>query len=91
MSLRGEQYTAVLNEFGGEGWELVNVVAEELPPPSHEKSSGAGFPMPRALGRIGAAADTLSKIGGGSEPADEQRTDATTRLLWVFRRPLGDA
>jgi hypothetical protein len=87
VSLRDRQYTAALNEFGGEGWELVNVVSETVPPSSPERSGS--FPMPRALGRLEDAAGKLSKLGT-SEPADEAPTGETTRLLWIFRRPLSD-
>ena len=87
VSLRDRQYTAALNEFGNEGWELVNVISEDIPPAS-PKRSGV-FPKPRALGRLEEAADKLTKLGS-SDPADELATDPTSRLLWVFRRPLSD-
>ena len=47
------------------------------------------FPLPRALGRLEGAADKLTKLGA-SDPADELPAGATSRLLWVFRRPLSD-
>jgi uncharacterized protein DUF4177 len=86
VSLRDQKYTAALNEFGSEGWELVNVISEEIAAPSPKRSGG--FPKPRALGRIEEAADKLTKLGA-SDQTDEP-TDATSRLLWVFRRPLSD-
>jgi Domain of unknown function (DUF4177) len=87
VSLRDRQYTAALNEFGSEGWELVSVTSEVVAAPAPERSSG--FPMPRALGRLEEAADKLTKLGA-SDPADEPPAGATSRLLWIFRRPLSD-
>jgi hypothetical protein len=84
VSLKDQQYTASLNEFGDEGWELVNVISEDIAATSPERT--AGIPMPRALGRIEKAADKLTKLGA-SDPADEASAAATSRLLWVFRRP----
>jgi hypothetical protein len=83
VSLRDRQYTAALNEYGLEGWELVSVVAEALEPPASEPAKG--IPLPRAVGRLQEAA---SKLGAGdpSEPVPAP----TSRLLWVFRRPLDD-
>jgi hypothetical protein len=86
VSLRDQQYTAALNEFGSEGWELVSVVSEPLAAASPEKRSG-GFPMPRALGRLEGTADKLTKLGTSDSAEDPA---ATSRLLWVFRRPLSD-
>ena len=87
VSLRGKQYTAALNELGGDGWELVSVVSEAVEAPS-PKPSGS-VPVPRALGRLEEAADKLTRIGA-SEPADDPPAGATSRLLWIFRRPLRD-
>jgi Domain of unknown function (DUF4177) len=87
VSLRDRQYTAALNEFGREGWELVSVTSEAIAASSPERSGG--FPMPRALGRLEDAAGKLTKLGA-SEPADEPPTGETSRLLWIFRRPLSD-
>ena len=87
VSLRDRQYTAALNEFGREGWELVTVASETVAPAS-PKRSGA-LPMPRSLGRLEEAAGKLTKLGG-SDPADEPPAGETSRLLWVFRRPLTD-
>jgi len=86
VSLRDRQYTAALNEFGAEGWELVDVVTEELEPAAPERSRG--IPMPRAIGRLEEAADKLTKLGGADASTEE--TNATSRLLWVFRRPLAE-
>lgn len=87
VSLRDQQYTAALNEFGQEGWELVSVISEEVAAASPER--GAGFPLPRALGRLEEAADKLTKLGG-ADPPDELSPGGTSRLLWIFRRPLAD-
>jgi hypothetical protein len=87
VSLRDQQYTAALNEFGLEGWELVSVTSETVAATSTERSGA--FPLPRSLGRLEEAADKLTKLGA-SDPADELPTGATSRLLWVFRRPLID-
>ena len=87
VSLRDQQYTAALNEFGLEGWELVSVISEAIAAMSPERSGA--FPLPRSFGRLEEAADKLTKLGA-SEPADELPTGATSRLLWVFRRPLSD-
>lgn len=86
--LRDQQYTAALNEYGREGWELVSVTSEAVAATSRERS--VSVPLPRALGRIEEAADKLTKLGA-SDPADEELpTHETSRLLWVFRRPLND-
>ncbi len=87
VSLRDQQYTSALNEFGREGWELVSVISEAVAASSPERSGA--FPLPRAFGRLEVAADKLTKLGA-SDAADEAPTGATSRLLWVFRRPLSD-
>ena len=88
VSLRDQQYTAALNEFGREGWELVSVTLEPVAAATSPERSGA-FPMPRDLGRLEEAAGKLTKLGA-SDPAEELPTGETSRLLWVFRRPLND-
>jgi hypothetical protein len=85
--LRDRQYTAALNEFGRDGWELISVMSETVAATSPER--GGALPLPRALGRLEEAADKLTKLGA-SAPADELPTAATSRLLWIFRRPLSD-
>lgn len=86
VSLRGQQYTAALNDLGKEGWELVSVTSEALPATRPEQ--GGAFPVPRALGRLEEAADKLTRIGASG--AADDPAGATTRLLWIFRRPLSD-
>jgi hypothetical protein len=87
MSLRDRQYTAALNEFGRDGWELVNVISEAIEPAAPER--GSVIPKPRMLGRLEVAADKLNKLGAADGDA-EASSGATSRLLWVFRRPLSD-
>jgi uncharacterized protein YbbK (DUF523 family) len=87
VSLRGEQYTAALNELGNDGWELVSVTSEPVAARAPEQRGG--LPVPRALGRLEEAADKLTKLGA-SDPADDLPAGATSRLLWIFRRPLSD-
>jgi hypothetical protein len=85
VSLRGQQYTAALNELGREGWELVSVISEAVAATAAEQ--GGTIPMPRALGRLEKAADKLTKLGA-SDATDEVAAGASSRLLWIFRRPL---
>ena len=88
MSLRKGQYTAALNDYGREGWELVGVTSEprDVPVPPER---GSGLPMPRPFGRLEDAAATLGKLGGGD--ATEEQADASASvLLWVLRRPLDE-
>ena len=87
VSLRDQRYTAALNEFGREGWELVSVISEAVAATTPERSGA--LPLPGALGRLEGAADKLTKLGA-ADPPDDLPTAATSRLLWVFRRPLGD-
>jgi hypothetical protein len=87
VSLRDRQYTASLNEFGRDGWELVSVISEQIEATSPERRRS--IPVPRVLGRIEEAADKLNKFGA-ADPDAEDPSGATSRLLWVFRRPLSD-
>ena len=87
VSLRDRKYTAALNEFGRDGWELVSVTTEAVEVTSPDRKGP--IPMPRVLGRIEDAADKLTKLGTTDTDA-EVPTGATSRLLWVFRRPLDD-
>jgi uncharacterized protein DUF4177 len=86
VSLGDRQYTAALNEYGSEGWELVSVISEALAATTPERTRG--LPVPRALGRLEEAADKLNKLGAG-DPI-EPPTGSASRLLWVFRRPLSE-
>ena len=87
VSLRDRQYTAALNEFGRDGWELVSVTSEAVEAASSERSGA--IPLPRVLGRLEEAADKLTKLAA-ADPDAEVPAGATSRLLWVFRRPLSD-
>jgi hypothetical protein len=78
------QYTSFLNTYALEGWELVQVLRDEEP----SRAPGRSTPMPGTLGRIGAAADTLGKLGGSG---DEARDAEPSALLWILRRPRGNA
>lgn len=78
VALRGKQYTAALNELGGEGWELVSVVSEAVE--RRVPKPGGAIPVPRAVGRLEEAADKLSGRGA-SEAADDPPSSATSRLL----------
>ena len=86
VSLRNGTYTASLNEYGREGWELVSVVADDPVVPAPERR--AGIPMPRAFGRLEDAATTINKLGGAG--SSDAATDGMSTLLWVLRRPLVD-
>ena len=83
VSLRAGTYTASLNAYGLEGWELISVTdgGREAPP---AEPAGRSIPMPRAIGRLEDAAARINKLGKDA-PAE-----ATTNLLWVLRRPLPD-
>jgi hypothetical protein len=85
VSLRDQQYTAALNEFGLDGWELVSVISEAVEATSPERSGS--IPLPRVFGRLEEAAGKLNKLGA-ADPDAEVSAVATSRLLWVFRRPL---
>jgi hypothetical protein len=87
VSLRDQQYTAALNEFGLDGWELVSVVSEAVEATSPER--GGAIPLPRVFGRLEEAAGKLNKLGA-ADPDAEVPTGATSRLLWIFRRPLSN-
>jgi hypothetical protein len=86
ISLRHGRYTATLNEYGQEGWELVSVVSDDRDLSTPEP--GRAIPMPRAIGRLEDAAAKLNKLSGAgsaSTPAEQAST-----LLWVLRRPLDE-
>jgi hypothetical protein len=73
-----------LNTYALDGWELVQVVREEVASPAPARP----IPVPGTLGRIGAAADTLGKLGGMGDAQSEAEPSA---LLWILRRPLADS
>jgi hypothetical protein len=84
VSLRAGTYTASLNAYGLEGWELISVTEHGPEAPPTEPGSSS-IPMPRALGRLEDAAARINKLGGKDAP-----DEAMTNLLWVLRRPLGE-
>jgi len=84
ISLRHGRYTATLNEYGQEGWELVSVVLDDRDVSTPEQ--GRPIPMPRALGRLEDAAARLNKLGAAA--STEAAADSTSTLLWVLRRPI---
>jgi hypothetical protein len=86
--MHNRQYTAGLNEYGSEGWELVNVVLETLAPAAEPPQKGRRFPLPGTIGLIEQAADKVTKLGEGE--AREPASDSGSRLLWVFRRPVSE-
>ena len=53
VALREGHYTESLNEYGRDGWELVNVAADaqKLAPPTPGKSSSVPCPGPSAGSR----------------------------------------
>jgi hypothetical protein len=83
VSFADGRYTAPLNEYGAEGWELVSVVNDAPVPAPTE--GGRSLPMPGVVGRAQAAASAIDKLGGsGDEPA------GGPALLWVLRRLLDE-
>lgn len=84
VSLRPGRYTASLNEYGREGWELVGVAPDE-PDARPSAPRGSPLPKPKALGRLEDAAAKLNQLG-----ASEDEPVATSSLLWILRRPLGE-
>ena len=87
VSFPSGAYTASLNEYGREGWELVGVAPDvHDTPPARER--GRSLPIPGALGKI---EDAASKWGAANEEDGEPAPGSTvTTLLWVLRRPLDD-
>ena len=95
VSLPKGRYTEALNEYGQEGWELINVASDVrgVAPPEPSTGGSGGIPMPRSYGRLEDAAAMVNKLGGGggAEAATpEPELTTSTTLLWVLRRPLDD-
>jgi hypothetical protein len=86
ISLPAGQYTATLNEYGAEGWDLVTVAHDVRTVP--ERRESGGLPMPPGLGKLGQAAEAVSKLGEGDTSDLPEPGTVTTTLLWVLRRPL---
>jgi hypothetical protein len=90
VTLPGGRYTETLNDFGRDGWELVDVAPVVQSAPTRER--GRSVPVPRAFGKLEeAAAAAWSKVEASSEPAGQEPGSTTTTLLWVLRRPLEDS
>ena len=81
------QYTAMLNQYGADGWELVTV-AHDIRTVPEKRDGGGGLPMPSGLGRLGQAAEAVSKLGDSDNGDAPEPGSITTTLLWVLRRPL---
>ena len=77
-------YTAALNEYAREGWELFAVTAD-APHAAAAPESGRSVPMPRMVGALEDAAAKLNQLGETAAA-----TPATTALLWVLRRAVED-
>jgi len=82
------QYTTMLNQYGADGWELAGVAPDVRTVPSPKK--GGGVPMPPGFGKLGEAAQAVSKLGGEAESEGPEPGSVTTTFLWVLRRPLDD-
>ena len=80
------QYTAMLNQYGADGWELV-AVAHDIRTVPERRDSG-GLPMPSGLGKLGQAAEAVSKLGESNDGDAPEPGSITTTLLWVLRRRL---
>jgi hypothetical protein len=76
-------YTAALNDYARDGWELFAVTQDA--PRAAAPESGRSIPMPRMVGALEDAAAKLNQIG-----ESPQQDVPTTPLLWVLRRPVDD-
>lgn len=94
VSFQKGRYTEALNEYGREGWELVDVASDVrgVVPPEPTSAASGGLPMPRSFGRLEDAAAMVNKLGGSAAEAGAPEPEPTTSttLLWVIRRPLDD-
>jgi Domain of unknown function (DUF4177) len=86
VSFAEGQYTAMLNRYAAEGWELVGVAPDVRSVPQR-KDGGVGVPIP-GLGKLGQAAQAVSKLGETDAPDAPEPGSVTTTFLWVLRRPL---
>lgn len=80
-------YTAMLNQYAAEGWELVDLAPEIRTVPA--RRDAGGLPVP-GLGKLGQAAQAVTKFGETDDPDAPEPGSVTTALLWVLRRPLDD-
>jgi hypothetical protein len=86
VSVSDGKYTALLNDYAAEGWELQTVAHEVSVVPERREH---GLPTPPGFGKIGKVASKLSELEHRGEAGPEPGT-VTTRLLWVLRRPVDD-
>jgi hypothetical protein len=75
-------YTAALNDYARDGWELFAVTPDA--PRAATPETGSKVPMPRMVGAIEDAASKLNQFG------EKQESAPTTPLLWVLRRSVDD-
>jgi hypothetical protein len=88
ISVPAGHYTATLNEYGAEGWDLVTVAHDVRVVPERKDGSGSGgLPVP-GLGKLGQAAEAMSRLGETESSDQPEPGTVTTTLLWVLRRPL---
>jgi hypothetical protein len=87
VSMADGRYTATLNEYGADGWELVSVAPDVHAVPAPPESGLPG--APKLGGKLGLAASKLGELEGRDPSAPEPGTTVTT-LLWVLRRPLDE-
>jgi hypothetical protein len=83
------QYTAMLNQYGADGWELAGV-APDIRTVPELRDGGGGIPMPPGFGKLGQAAQAVSKFGETESSDAPAPGSVTTTFLWVLRRPLDD-
>lgn len=84
VSVPHGRYTALLNEYAAEGWELQTVAHEINVAPERQERR---LPTPPGLGTIGKVASKLGELESAGASTPEPGT-VTTRLLWVLRRPV---
>lgn len=89
MSFPEGQYTAMLNQYGADGWELAGV-APDIRTVPERRDGGGGIPMPPGFGKLGQAAQAVSKFGETESSDAPAPGSVTTTFLWVLRRPLDD-
>jgi len=53
-----------------------------------ERRDSGGLPMPSGLGKLGQAAEAVSKLGESNDGDAPEPGSITTTLLWVLRRRL---
>jgi hypothetical protein len=80
VSFRAGGYTAALNDYARDGWELFAVTPDAPRPPAPE--GGRSIPMPRMVSALEDAAAKLDQIG------ETPQEPPGTALLWVLRRAV---